>query len=371
MVMNNKKTVFGVVENIDYSGVQTDTAKVSVDNVNREIKVDVDFSGMLGETNKTAYPGHEGKLNRKLIIDVEEQIAAETSRAKGAERDLEEIIQDVAWDITVGDSRILTKLNDETTRATAAETQLQKHIEEVSQQLVDSDTATEAHLNDLTVKLAQQSEELSNIVDEVNNSLSKDISNNKESIEQLKNVDSEIHQSIEQIENLYAQKEWVEGKEYLTEVKAEKEYAKLTDIPDVSEFIEEIPSEYITEDELEAKQYLTSSTAQKDFATKTYLKSEIAKLGTLFKQIVESVDLETNSVVVEGVTRRPDNNVIYLVSSPVINTYQQYTLINDILTFIGNIKTDQDSYATVSYVNSLITDINFIDGGTARQFITT
>jgi hypothetical protein len=35
------------------------------------------------------------------------------------------------------------------------------------------------------------------------------------------------------------------------------EYAKLTDIPDVSDFISEIPSEYITESELDSKGYLT------------------------------------------------------------------------------------------------------------------
>lgn len=36
------------------------------------------------------------------------------------------------------------------------------------------------------------------------------------------------------------------------------EYAKKTDIPDVSHFISEIPSEYVTESELNAKGYLTS-----------------------------------------------------------------------------------------------------------------
>lgn len=36
------------------------------------------------------------------------------------------------------------------------------------------------------------------------------------------------------------------------------DYAKKTDIPDVSHFISEIPAEYVTETELNAKGYLTS-----------------------------------------------------------------------------------------------------------------
>ena len=56
----------------------------------------------------------------------------------------------------------------------------------------------------------------------------------------------------------YATEQWVEDKNYLTEHQSLEDYAKKTDIPDVSEFIKEIPSEYITEEELNGKGYLTS-----------------------------------------------------------------------------------------------------------------
>ena len=58
--------------------------------------------------------------------------------------------------------------------------------------------------------------------------------------------------------NGYATEQWVEDKNYLTEHQSLEDYAKKTDIPDVSEFIKEIPSEYITEEELNGKGYLTS-----------------------------------------------------------------------------------------------------------------
>ena len=56
----------------------------------------------------------------------------------------------------------------------------------------------------------------------------------------------------------YATEQWVEDKNYLTEHQSLEDYAKKSDIPDVSEFIKEIPSEYITEEELNGKGYLTS-----------------------------------------------------------------------------------------------------------------
>ena len=50
------------------------------------------------------------------------------------------------------------------------------------------------------------------------------------------------------------------------------DYAKLTDIPDVSKFIKEIPAEYITEDELNAKGYITSLAG---YATEDYVGQQI------------------------------------------------------------------------------------------------
>lgn len=54
-------------------------------------------------------------------------------------------------------------------------------------------------------------------------------------------------------------------------------YAKVADIPDVSEFIKEIPGKYITEEELEAKKYLTEHQSLAGYATESYVLAEIAK----------------------------------------------------------------------------------------------
>lgn len=56
----------------------------------------------------------------------------------------------------------------------------------------------------------------------------------------------------------YATEQWVEDKNYLTEHQSLEDYAKKTDIPDVSKFITGVPAEYITEEELNGKGYLTS-----------------------------------------------------------------------------------------------------------------
>lgn len=51
------------------------------------------------------------------------------------------------------------------------------------------------------------------------------------------------------------------------------DYAKKTDIPDVSGFITEIPSEYVTETELDKKGYLTEHQDLREYAKKTDIPS--------------------------------------------------------------------------------------------------
>ena len=61
---------------------------------------------------------------------------------------------------------------------------------------------------------------------------------------------------------------------YLTEHQSLADYAKKSDIPDVSGFITEIPSEYVTETELEAKGYLTEHQSLSEYAKKSELFSK-------------------------------------------------------------------------------------------------
>jgi hypothetical protein len=56
------------------------------------------------------------------------------------------------------------------------------------------------------------------------------------------------------------------------------EYAKKSEIPDVSDFITSIPSEYITESELNAKGYLTQHQDLSEYAKKSEIPTRISQL---------------------------------------------------------------------------------------------
>ena len=62
---------------------------------------------------------------------------------------------------------------------------------------------------------------------------------------------------------------------FLTEHQSLADYAKKSEIPDVSGFITEIPSEYVTETELEAKGYLTEHQSLAEYATKDYVSNAL------------------------------------------------------------------------------------------------
>ena len=67
----------------------------------------------------------------------------------------------------------------------------------------------------------------------------------------------------------------LDAKGYLTEHQSLADYAKKSDIPDVSGFITEIPSEYVTETELDAKGYLTQHQSLENYATKDYVSNAL------------------------------------------------------------------------------------------------
>ena len=88
----------------------------------------------------------------------------------------------------------------------------------------------------------------------------------------------------------YATEQWVEDKNYLTEHQSLEDYAKKSDIPDVSEFIKEIPSEYITEEELNGKGYLTSipDTYVTDVELSTAISDKVSQ--TALNEAIEGVE---------------------------------------------------------------------------------
>lgn len=375
MVMNNNKQVFGVVENVelnkDYKGESTDTAIVTVNNTDRTIKVDVDFSGMLGHTSGTAYPGHEGYQDRQNLARAFQYIENETTRALVAEKQLEELIHDEVFEVA------------------AEHTVLKRRVD-----YIDETYATQEYVMSQLIEFNKLHKQIVDEIDFENNTV---VTNGI--VEQAQDNTIYLVKEFLDSEEVYNQYILIDGKltfigsskidlsdyatkDFVTEqIEAIPEvdltdYAKLTDIPDVSDFLNEIPPEYITETELDEKDYLTKVTAESDYATKVYVQAELSKIGTLSKELVDSINLETNKIIIEGEEKEPNADTIYLVPIENTNTYDQYTVINGVLTYIGNTSVDLDGYATKDYVDEtaakLLTDvenmfksIKFIDGGNA------
>ena len=62
---------------------------------------------------------------------------------------------------------------------------------------------------------------------------------------------------------------------FLTEHQSLADYAKKSEIPDVSGFLTSIPDEYVTETELDAKGYLTQHQSLAEYATKDYVSNAL------------------------------------------------------------------------------------------------
>ena len=62
---------------------------------------------------------------------------------------------------------------------------------------------------------------------------------------------------------------------FLTEHQSLADYAKKSEIPDVSGFLTSIPDEYVTEAELDAKGYLTQHQSLAEYATKDYVSNAL------------------------------------------------------------------------------------------------
>lgn len=238
MTKQKQEQVFGTIEkfekNKDYQGKETKTAKVTVDNINREISVDVTFKGMLGTTSETAYPGNQGLRNRELVHTALNEIAAEETRAKQSEKLLNELIQQAADEHDVESLYLERLTKEETKRATESEQALKEQIDAVDAAIrCDLQTTKESLLKeDLLIKqeiadLATAVESADNIIIDLVNSAVADLSE----------TDKQLHNDLDTVKS---------------------DYAKKSDIPDVSAFIAEIPQEYITESELTEKGYVSS-----------------------------------------------------------------------------------------------------------------
>ena len=391
MVMNNNKKAFGVVqsseENKDYTGVSTETAVVNVNNTTRQISVDVNFRGMLGTSEGTAYPGYLGAQLSEVAYEALSSVSIESERAKTAEEKISQRLEDVLWISNASDADMQGKISQ-----------------------IDRSYASKEYVNQQLIEFNKLHKLIVEEIDLVNNKIKvdgeyqdpqynliylvKEASSQEETYNQYTLIDDVLtfigsskidlsdYATITYVDNALAEFDLSEYAtiEHVDEIVSDinTEFAKKSEIPDVSDFLNEIPPEYITEAELEEKQYLTQSSADTIYASKTYVQTELSKIGTLSKEIVDSIDIDNNLVVIEGVPSTPNSDVIYLVETVTPGVYDQYTLINGSLTYIGTTNVELDGYATVEYVdeqietaisnfNNILFNIEFIDGGTSAR----
>lgn len=149
-------------------------------------------------------------------------------------------------------------------------------------------------------------EDLSNRIDEIEkNGISQEAINTAVEVYLEENPIGDIPTKVSEFENDagYATESYVD--DAIAQAKLEGEdidlsdYAKKSDIPDVSDFISEIPAEYITETELNAKGYLTEHQSLNDYATKTYVDEAIAKIE--LPEAAQGCDLEFIDYTATGV----------------------------------------------------------------------
>ena len=405
MVMNKKKQVFGVVENVeenkDYTGVKTKTANVTVDNTSREISVDVDFSSMLGETNQTAYPGHLGAQTRRFVLKAMDEVSSETARAMEAEERLEELIADTAWDIALGDSEVKSKLYDEINRSKLAEIQLQLNIDNL-------DKATDSKFNNIQNSIVNLSEEVTKqdnlikedlaesktdllqTIDRTNTQLSKridtevlelhskidDTSTNLETEfnAQLSELDNTVQSNFDELQSKI-QDSNIQNQESITKLQADVQQA-LEDVIQHSDSADnELDSKIIQlqQDVQKSDESLqdnintlssyvntenkriddTIDLVKEEYAEKTYVYEKLVEFTKLSKQVVDYVDEKNNVVIIDGSIVTPVDGIIYLVkdsSADVTDVYREYTTIDGLLTLIGDTSTNLDGYATEKWV---------------------
>ena len=81
-----------------------------------------------------------------------------------------------------------------------------------------------------------------------------------------------------------------------------------------------------------------------------------AELGKLTKVIADSVNIETNKVVIDGVETEPADSVIYMVKvdNATGDVYKEYMLINSVLVQTGDTTTDLSNYYTKDQIDKLV-----------------
>ena len=376
MILNKNEKVFAKVENVDkpevlYHGVDTETASVNVDNVNKEISVDVKFTGMLGETPTTAYPGHLGVQNKEDIKTVDKKVQAEVERATQAEASLKRDIENVSKSISSADDALFQLISNERNRALLAEKTLHEvdavlddSIQEVTNEMyilyTELDNSVQAALNTQYQKLSKQDATLDNKFSTSIKTLSDSVEDIEAKFSDISSfVKETVKQEIEVTENtLRAEISEVDETQTAAVETLKADVSQLSKVDAVIyESINSLRSDTQQADqtlrENVDKQTQDLETVKQNYATKEYVHSVTSSLNNILMMIVDSVDVYSGIILQDGKILAPQPGTIYLV--PVkefvaTDIYKEYTLIDGALVCIGDTTVNLSEYATKVFV---------------------
>lgn len=118
---------------LTYEGETTDSLTITVDNVNRTIKGDVNWDSMLGYHSHRAYPGSDGQRNYRKILELTQALNDEIAQAATSRSEVEQLATKTAQMLNVVESELQEVINEEVTRSIKADNDLiDKIIQEVN-----------------------------------------------------------------------------------------------------------------------------------------------------------------------------------------------------------------------------------------------
>lgn len=373
MKMNKQKQeqVFGTIEKVevnkDYQGKETKTAKVTVNNIDREISVDVNFTGMLGTTPTTAFPGHLGVEALANSEEAKEAVISETLRAKEQEEYLSDYIKFVREESSVGDGDLHRALESETERAKSVESNLSNTISDVYSDLIDADQDLKEELLDTLEVLEEQTKsdkfelrdsitKLSKRVDREDAKIIADLRSTETKIETtIVQLTSDIDNKLNALDDKHTQ-----DVSQLADVVNQSNDSLNTRIDDLSVESKSSDNEIIAlvnssvEDLTRVDTGLRSdlTDVKQEYAKKSYVYEQLVEFTKLSKQIVDGIDLDQNKIIIQGEFKDPTDGILYLMKKggPGPDFYDEYTTIDEKLTLIGDTSVSLEGYATETWV---------------------
>lgn len=292
MIKNTRESVYGVVkeneQRLKFSGLETETAKVSVDNENKTISVDVLTENLIGTDAGKAYPGYRGLLQEEIL-------RAEIERAKASEND-------ILSKSDAADEKIQSKVDEHIAASSEEISSLKKSIEDTDskiQELSESvddvaQSVFDANSQDYYTKTE---------IDNTFSSVQSDISNTY-------TTKNEMSDAIEASANTLSEtfEKALSGKSdtgHTHEISSLKGY---------DEIIVKIPDEYVKEDELTSVLADYTKTADlSSYATKSEL-SGYALKGDL-KGYVTNSALEDRIGAIDFSSLVKDDELISSIKS--------------------------------------------------------